>query len=91
MDEQTPQGPAKRAKNDPGPSRITVTGDPQQVPVNQDLLVLPPIPRDIIDELTAQTNDGHGSATEPDDGHGSTTEPETSEDEIQRRKLSLKK
>lgn len=81
IDEQPAQGPAKRANIEPDAPRLRVTGYPQHVPVNQDLLVLPPIPRDLYNELTALTDDPVSDC--------STTEPETSEDEIERRKLCL--
>ncbi|KAH9039663.1 hypothetical protein EDB85DRAFT_1887429 [Lactarius pseudohatsudake] len=81
--EQTEYPPAKQAKVEAGPSRLQVTGYPQQVSGGDDLLVLPPIPRDIYDELilsydllTSSYNDINSSATEP----------ETSEDEQERRR-----
>ncbi|KAH9048198.1 hypothetical protein EDB84DRAFT_1673277 [Lactarius hengduanensis] len=81
--EQTEYPPAKQAKVEAGPSRLQVTGYPQQVSGGDDLLVLPPIPRDIYDELissydllTSSYNDVNSSATEP----------ETSEDEQERRR-----
>ncbi|KAH8982318.1 hypothetical protein EDB86DRAFT_3073688 [Lactarius hatsudake] len=81
--EKTEYPPAKQAKVEAGPSRVQVTGYPQQVSGGDDLLVLPPIPRDIYDELissydllTSSYNDVNSSATEP----------ETSEDEQERRR-----
>ncbi|KAH9167310.1 hypothetical protein EDB89DRAFT_1910124 [Lactarius sanguifluus] len=51
MGDQTEHPPAKQAKVEAGPSRHQVTAYPQQVSGGDDLLVLPPIPRDIYDEL----------------------------------------
>jgi hypothetical protein len=58
-----------------GPSRLVVTGSPQVV-AGQDLLVLPPMPREVFDELTSMF----------DDVDSSRTEPETSDEEAERRK-----
>ncbi|KAH9003252.1 hypothetical protein EDB83DRAFT_2533501 [Lactarius deliciosus] len=77
---QTGKVPEKQAKAEAGPSRLVVTGYPQQVFGGQDLLVLPPIPRDIYDELTSSHNGLNSSLTEP----------ETSEDEQERRRIGLK-
>ncbi|KAH9018101.1 hypothetical protein EDB85DRAFT_2154729 [Lactarius pseudohatsudake] len=77
---QTGKVPEKQAKAEAGPSRLVVTGLPQQVSGGQDLLVLPPIPRDIYDELTSSHNSLNSSLTEP----------ETSEDEQERRQKGLK-
>jgi hypothetical protein len=67
----------------PSPKRplppLKVAGKARVVSGNEDLLVLPPIPRDIFKELTSLFAD-------VDSQTGSTTEPETSEDEIERRK-----
>ncbi|KAH8976903.1 hypothetical protein EDB86DRAFT_2838796 [Lactarius hatsudake] len=77
---QTGKVPKKQAKAEAGPSRLVVTGYPQQVSGGQDLLVLPPIPRDIYDELTSSHNGLNSSLTEP----------ETSKDEQERRRMGLK-
>jgi hypothetical protein len=43
----------------------------------EDLLVLPPVPREILEELTTLFHDEHT---------GSTTEPETTDDELEKRR-----
>jgi hypothetical protein len=58
-----------------GPSRLVVTGSPQVI-AGQDLLVLPPMPREVFDELTSMF----------DDVNSSRTEPETSDAGAKRRK-----
>lgn len=70
------------AKADPstapkvGASTVKITGVPQYIPDSQEeLLVLPPMPRSLFQELT----------TFPDDFDSSLTEPETSEDEVRAR------
>jgi hypothetical protein len=60
-------------------ARLVVTGSPQVVTENQDLLVLPPIPRGIFDDHTSLFN----AANSP------LTEPETSYDNAKRRNLGL--
>ena len=60
-----------------GPSRVVVAGIPLVVAGNEDLLVLPPIPREIFKELTSLF----------DDGDSSIRDPETSDEESKRRKL----
>ena len=60
----------------PGPSGLTVTGHAKFVS-GEDLLVLPPIPRDTFEELMTMFD---GTAD-------SLTEPETSDDEAKRRKF----
>ncbi|KAH8982022.1 hypothetical protein EDB92DRAFT_2103395 [Lactarius akahatsu] len=81
--EQTEYPPAKQAKVEAGPSRLQVTGYPQQVSGGDDLLVLPPIPRDIYDELISSYDLFSSSYN---DVNSSATEPETSEDEQERRR-----
>lgn len=74
--------PAKRhATTEPGGStRLKITGTPQDVSnVQEELLVLPPIPKSLYDELTAS----------PIDLDSSVTEPESSEDERDGRKKIL--
>ncbi|KAH8976372.1 hypothetical protein EDB86DRAFT_3097135 [Lactarius hatsudake] len=88
MGEKTKYPPVKQAKVEVGPSHVQVTGYLQQVSGGDDLLVLPPIPRDIYDELissydllTLSYNDVNSLATEP----------ETSEDEQERhRRVNIK-
>ena len=60
----------------PGPSGLTVTGYAKLVS-GEDLLVLPPLPRDVFDELMTMF-DGNAD---------SLTEPETSDEEVKRRKF----
>jgi hypothetical protein len=72
---KTPHAPIAKASLPP----LKVAGKARVVSGNEDLLVLPPIPRDIFKELTSLFAD-------VDSQTGSTTEPETSEDEIERRK-----
>ena len=60
----------------PGPSGLTVTGYAKLVS-GEDLLVLPPLPRDVFDELMTMF-DGNAD---------SLTEPETSDEEAKRRKF----
>jgi len=75
------EGPSKRARTDfgAGSSTIKVIGKPRYVPINEPLLVLPPIPKSLYDELIS-IDDNLDSHT------GSTTEPESSEDERDIRK-----
>ncbi len=78
-DEKTP----KRLKiGEPGPSRTTMTAQPR-LPSTCELLVLPPMPMDMYNELTFSV-DGL-------DSNDSATEPETDTDEVERRKLAYKK
>ena len=44
------------ARAEVGPSRLVLSGCPQQV-TGEELLVLPPIPRDIFEELTTLFDD----------------------------------
>ncbi|KAH9018883.1 hypothetical protein EDB85DRAFT_2154191 [Lactarius pseudohatsudake] len=68
------EGPVKCARQaSAGPSTIKLKGKPQYVPENEVLLVLPPMPKSLHNELTF---DGLDS---------SLTEPESSEDERARR------
>ena len=60
-----------------GPSNSVITGIPLVVTGNEDLLVLPPIPRDIYEELTTLFDD----CDSPLEG------PETSDEESKRRKF----
>ena len=60
----------------PGPSGLTVTGYAKLVS-GEDLLVLPPLPRDIFDKLMTMF----------DGNTDSLTEPETSDEEAKRRKF----
>ncbi|KAH9177191.1 hypothetical protein EDB89DRAFT_2064809 [Lactarius sanguifluus] len=70
--------PAKRARQpSAGPSSIKLKGKPQYVPENEVLLVLPPMPRSLYNELTF------------DDLDSSLTEPESSEDERAKRLKNL--
>ena len=59
-----------------GPSGLTVTGYAKLVS-GEDLLVLPPLPRDVFNELMTMF-DGNAD---------SLTEPETSDEEAKRRKF----
>jgi hypothetical protein len=68
---------AEAANAEAGPSHLVVTGSPQVV-AGQDLLVLPPMPREVFDELTSMF----------DDVDSSRTEPETSDEGAKRRKCS---
>ncbi|KAI9431145.1 hypothetical protein H4582DRAFT_2085407 [Lactarius indigo] len=81
--EQTEYPPAKQAKVEAGPSRLQVTGYPQQVSGGDDLLVLPPIPRDVYDELITSYDLISSSYNNI---NSSATEPETSDDEQERRR-----
>jgi hypothetical protein len=56
---------AEAANAEAGPSRIVVTGTPQVV-AGLDLLVLPPIPREVFDELTSMIDNPDSSCTEPE-------------------------
>jgi hypothetical protein len=47
---------AEVANAEAGPSRLMVTGSPQVV-AGQDLLVLPPMPREVFNELTSMFNE----------------------------------
>ena len=58
---------------------LKLFGDARVVPANKEMLILPPIPREIFEELTTLFDD-------VDSHTGSTTEPETDEDEIERCK-----
>jgi hypothetical protein len=40
-----------------GPSRLVVTGSPHVVAETHDLLVLPPMPREVFEELTSMFDD----------------------------------
>ena len=60
-----------------GPSRSVIAGIPLVVAGNEDLLVLPPIPREIFEELTSLF----------DDDDSSIRNPETSDEESKRRKF----
>jgi hypothetical protein len=72
---KTPHAPIAEVSLPP----LKVTGKARVVSGNEDLLVLPPIPRDIFEELTSLF-------TDVDSQTGSTTELETSKDEIERCK-----
>ncbi len=68
--------PLKHPRMEAGPSTIKATGVPQFVPDSQEeLLVLPPMPKSLFEELTTF----HG------DLDSSVTEPESSEDEARAR------
>ena len=83
-DGNTSQGPSTRAKTEAGPSMaeagpsaikvIAKPHRPQDLPDNEVLLVVPPIPKSLYEELT-------------DD---SLTEPESSENERDIRKVEMK-
>jgi hypothetical protein len=60
-----------------GPSCVVITGTPQVVTGNEELLVLPPMPREIFEELTTMFDHPDSSLTDPD----------TSDDESKRRKF----
>ncbi|KAI9435703.1 hypothetical protein H4582DRAFT_2079310 [Lactarius indigo] len=78
MGEQTEHPPAKQAKVEGGPSHLQVTGHPQQVAGGDDLLVLPPILKDIYDELISSYE---FIVSSYNDLISLAMEPETSEDE----------
>jgi hypothetical protein len=67
---------AEAANAEAGPSRVVVTRTPQVV-AGLNLLALPPIPRDVFDELTSMFDD-------PD---SSRKEPEMSDEEAKARKF----
>ncbi|KAH9021908.1 hypothetical protein EDB85DRAFT_2152098 [Lactarius pseudohatsudake] len=70
--------PVKRARQpSAGPSTIKLKGKPQYVPENEVLLVLPPMPRSLYNELTIDNLDT------------SLTKPESSEDECAMRLKKL--
>jgi hypothetical protein len=52
--------------NEAGPSNSIITGIPLVVTRNEDLLVLPPIPRDIFKELTTLFDDCDSPLKGPD-------------------------
>ncbi|KAN0142031.1 hypothetical protein V8E53_000493 [Lactarius tabidus] len=68
---------AEAANAEAGPSRLVVTRSPQVV-AGQDFLVLPPMPREVFDELTSMF----------DNVDSSCTEPETSDEGAKRHKCS---
>ncbi|KAH8981984.1 hypothetical protein EDB86DRAFT_2834591 [Lactarius hatsudake] len=78
VSKDTTKGPVKRARQaSAGPSTIKLKGKPQYIPENEVLLVLPPMPKSLYNELTF---DGLDS---------SLTEPESSEDERARQLKKL--
>lgn len=79
VDGRTDQGPTKEARIE-GSSRLKVTAAHPHAVRGGDMLVLPPMPRDLFEELTSEDSPVRGS----------TTEPETSEEEINKRKQNLK-
>ncbi|KAI9431694.1 hypothetical protein H4582DRAFT_2084518 [Lactarius indigo] len=87
MSEQTEHPPVKQAKVEGGPSRLQVTGHPQQVAGGDDLLVLPPILKDIYDKLILSYE---FIVSSYNDFNSLATEPETSEDEQEKRRVTLK-
>ncbi|KAI9431819.1 hypothetical protein H4582DRAFT_2062417 [Lactarius indigo] len=87
MSEQTEHPPAKQAKVEGGPSHLQVTGHPQQVAGGDDLLVLPPIPKDIYDELISSYE---FIASSYNDFNSLATEPKMSEDKQEKRRVTLK-
>ena len=72
---KTPQAPTAKVSH----PLLKLFGDARVVPANKEMLILPPIPREIFEELTTLFDD-------VDSHTGSTTELETDEDEIERRK-----
>jgi hypothetical protein len=63
---QAPQNKTAAMANEVGPSNSVITGTPLVVTRNEDLLVLPLIPRDIFKELTTLFNDCDSPLKGPD-------------------------
>jgi hypothetical protein len=57
---------AANAEAGPSLSCVAITGTPQVVTGNEELLVLPPMPREIFDELTTMFDHPDSSLTDPD-------------------------
>ncbi|KAH8989011.1 hypothetical protein EDB86DRAFT_2831771 [Lactarius hatsudake] len=78
VSKDTTKGPVKRARQaSAGPSTIKLKGKLQYIPENEVLLVLPPMPKSLYNELTFNGLDS------------SLTEPKSSEDERARRLKKL--
>jgi hypothetical protein len=53
------------ANTEAGPSCLVVTGSPHVVAETRDLLVLPPMPREVFEELTSMFDDPNSILREP--------------------------
>jgi hypothetical protein len=60
-----PQNLARLANTKVGPSRLVVSGSLHVVAETRNLLVLPPMPREVFDKLTSMFNDPDSTLKEP--------------------------
>jgi hypothetical protein len=60
-----PQNLARLANTEAGPSHLIVSGSPHVVATKHDLLVLPPIPREVFEELTTMFSGPDSTLVEP--------------------------